>query len=90
MVVLVPSFRVDRTQVPECDRQDRVSWQGRVVDWQSEPLVPDSAMLKMLIWRLRVNSERLRIGKGLDSDVQLGIWTQITTAMPQVWSFEKC
>lgn len=71
MVVLVSTLGIDRTQVPDGDGQLGIRRERAVVDGQREPLVPDAAILEVLVGGLRVHGERLGVGEGLDGDVEL-------------------
>lgn len=68
-MILVSTFWVDWTQIPYRDCKDSVCRQRGVVDGEIQPLIPYSAALKVLVWSLRVNCERLGVGEGLDGDV---------------------
>ena len=69
VVASIAAVRVDRREVPESDRQLSVCWERAVVDRQRKPLTPYAAILEVLVRRLRVDGERLRIGERLDGDV---------------------
>lgn len=69
VVTSIAAVRVDRREVPESDRQLSVCWERAVVDRQRKPLTPYATILEVLVRRLRVDGERLRIGERLDGDV---------------------
>jgi hypothetical protein len=52
-------------------------------------LVPYSAVLEVLIRRLRVDCEWFGICEGLDSDIELGVRTKIAASMSQVGTLEE-
>ena len=88
-MVLVSAFWIDRTQVPYRYCQDGVGWERAVVHGKSQPLIPYTTILKVLVRRLRVNCERLGVGEGLDGDVKFGVGTEVAASMSKVWSLEK-
>ena len=69
VVTRIAAVGVHRREVPESDRQLSVGWERAIVDRQREPLTPYATILKVLVRRLRVDGERLRIGERLDGDV---------------------
>lgn len=89
VVVLVSAARIDRTEIPDCDGKHGVCRQSGVVDRKSKPLIPYSAVLKVLVWRLGVDGEGFGIGEWLDGHVELGIGTEVAASMPEVRPFKQ-
>lgn len=87
-MVVVAALWVDGAQIPHSDGQLGVHWQCAVIDWQTKPLIPYSAILKVLIRRLRVDRKWFGVSEGLHSDVQLRVWAEIAPSMSEIGSFE--
>ena len=88
-MVSITTFRINRRQVPDGNSKLSVGRNGAVLDGQLKPLVPYSTVLKMLIRSLGVDGERFGVGEGLDSDVELGVRTEIAAAVSKIRPFEE-
>lgn len=81
VVVLVSAARIDWTQIPDCDGKYGVGGQSRVVDREGKPLIPYSAVLKMLVWRLGMDGEGFGVGEGLNGHVEVRVGTEVAASM---------
>lgn len=68
-MLLITSIWVDRREIPYSNSELSIDRQGAVVHRQCEPRVPYATISEVLVGRLGVYGERLRIGVRLNSDV---------------------
>ena len=52
-------------------------------------MVPYTPILKVLVRRLRVDSQRLRVGEGLHGDVELRIGTEVAAPVAEIRPLEE-
>ena len=71
VMIAVTTARIDGREVPDSDGKLSVRWECAIIHWQCDPLVPRSSALEVFVGSLGMNSERFRVGKRLDSDIEL-------------------
>ena len=52
-------------------------------------MVPDSAILEVLIWCLRMDCEWFGIREWLDGNIELGVGTKIAASMSQIRALQE-